>query len=106
MMVAHTEIQETEQSLVVTPELKRMGNSPYLGMMYARVYGNDGILRAEKEAPAYFYFNDWRTFTFDKADLGEGPYRVDFEFETRRRSLNSSDIVKAQKQVHSINIMD
>lgn len=99
-------VENAGEDLIVKAELQRTGNSPYLGMMHVRLFDENGGQLAVKEVPAYFYFNDWRSFSFDKAKVGEGPYKVEFEFETRRKSLSSSDIVKADKYIHSVNIMD
>lgn len=104
--VINTLVEEADDTLIIKAELQRTGNSPYLGMMYVRLYGRNDRKLAEKEVPAYFYFDDWRSFAFDKTEVGEGPYRVEFEFETKRKSLSSSDIVKADRHLHSLKIMD
>jgi P pilus assembly chaperone PapD len=104
--VNDTRLVEQADTIIVKAEVQRTGNSPYLGMMYVRLYGGNDRKLAEKEVPAYFYFNDWRSFAFNKAEVGEGPYRVEFEFETKRKSLSSSDIVTADKHVHSVKMMD
>lgn len=106
IMVTETDMDEKGDSLIVKANVQRTGNSPYLGMMYATVYAQNGEKLAKKEAPAYFYFNDWRTFTFRKSDFREAPYRIEFEFETKRRALNSGDIVNAEKQTHSVGFME
>lgn len=97
---------DSSQQLIVIPELERTGNSPYLGRMHAKLYTESGDFIEEKIAPAYFYFKDWRKFTFQKPNNFNGPFRLDLEFETYRQSINSRDIVKADKISHSVELLN
>jgi len=90
--------------LRVLPEIERTGNSPYLGTVYARLFSGDDVLLQERESPAYFYFKDWRGFTFQKPDTQQGPLYLELEFETRRRSLNSRDLVQADNIIHRVEL--
>lgn len=99
-----SKIDSTNQLLII-PEMDRTGNSPYLGMMYAKLYDSSGELIDQKESPAYFYFKDWRRFVFDQPTKGQPPYRLDFEFQTQRQAISSRDLVQATKQVHTITVL-
>jgi len=99
-----TSVDESSNQIVVIPKLERTGNSPYLGTMHAKLFDATGELIEKKEVPAYFYFEDWRRLTFKKPEISEGSFRLDLEFQTRRRSISSGDIVKADDQVHTVQI--
>lgn len=103
--VAISKVDSVKQ-LEVIPEMMRTGNSPYLGMMYAKLYDSRGELIEERESPAYFYFKDWRKFTFSEPDASKGPFRLSFAFETKRQSMSARDLVQAEKKVHSITLFE
>ena len=91
--------------LTVIPEIERSGNSPYLGTMFATLYDNKDRLVQKHEMPAYFYYRDWRRLTFDQIDPSEGPYRLDLEFKTVRQTISSQDIVQAEDQMFSFQVL-
>jgi len=95
----------SSKKLVVTPEIERTGNSPYLGTMYASLFDKSGSKLDQKEIPAYFYYLDWRRLTFEQIDASKGPFRLDLEFKTHRKSISSKDIVKADDQSYSTQIL-
>ena len=105
VMEVETAYDDATQELTATPKIGRIGNSPYLGTMYATLYDQADRQIEQKEIPAYFYFEDWRRLTFAQVDKSKGPFRLDLEFKTHRRTISSSKIVQAEEQRHSVRIL-
>lgn len=100
-----TAYNESTNELKATPKIGRTGNSPYLGTMYATLYDKSGRQIDKKEIPAYFYFEDWRRMIFEQVDASDGPFRLELEFQTKRKSIRSGNIVQAGDQLYSIQII-
>ena len=98
-------VDDSTGELIVTPEIERTGSSPYLGTVYATLYDSENRRIENSEMPAYFYFRDWRRLKFGEIDASKGPFRLDLEFKTERRSIKSQDIVQAETQEFSFQIL-
>ncbi len=91
-------------NLRVIPELRREGNSPFMGNMRITLYNSAGEEQAMSERTFTAFFTQKRPIEVDVSGLAPGSYRAELRFETRRRDMKPEDMVQADTVTHTLNI--
>lgn len=93
------EIQEirtslNDETLTILTDLKRLGNSPFLGTITASLSDQNGKIVGESFVSTSIYFDETLKQEMDISDLNTGTYELKIEFRTNRGDISSDDIVK------------
>jgi len=70
--------------LIVYADIKRMGNSAYLGNAILRVKNEANITKKEFKQDIAVYYDLYKKFDIDVSELPKGKYNVELEFNTER----------------------
>ncbi|NQV49650.1 MAG: hypothetical protein HQ507_04100 [Candidatus Marinimicrobia bacterium] len=85
-----------DMNLVVLVDLKKKGNSPFLGTMESKIYDASGEVVKSKYVFVSIYFDGRHRMKFDISDLPKGSYNVDVTFLGNRTDIPSADIIPAK----------
>jgi hypothetical protein len=72
----------------------RTGNSPYLGIMTARITNSDERVVSESEQVVNLFFDSTFSVSVDREKVKPGPYKLDITFETTRGDVPEEQLVK------------
>jgi len=82
--------------LRATPEYSTIGNSPYLGSVYAILKDRSNKTVAEQQQTVALYFSGKRAIDITLPDgLPKGEYNLELRYETKRADIPSSDLVQS-----------
>ncbi len=93
------EIQEirtsiNEEALTILTDIKRLGNSPFLGTITATLSEQNGNIVGESFVSTSIYFDETVKQEINISDLNSGTYELKIEFRTSRGDISDNDIVK------------
>lgn len=100
VIVEKVEVRQEEGHLRVLPQLKRTGNSPFLGSMIARLKNSQGAIVAEMQSTTTVYFDEIRRLDMRLDQVPPGSYSLELTFETKRNDMMSENLVQAPPVVH------
>lgn len=98
--VKKVDLQQTDSTLKIFPYLKRTGNSPFIGSMYASLKTGNKVV-AESQSTTTAYFDVLRPIDINIKGVKPGNYTLELRFETRRNDMDKKDLVQAPKLVHT-----
>jgi hypothetical protein len=92
--------------LVAVAQLKPTGNSPFNGMVTARLTDNSGKEIAVQQQSVVAYFDVIRRIeiALPPEGLAKGRYKLEFTYETTRADISPSDLVQAAPVKKSIEV--
>ena len=102
--VTDVEVRHDEDRISLLPHLERTGNSPFIGSIFARMYGPGGELLQERQSTTTAYFDVVRRIEFDTTGFEPGDYRVELSFETRRSDVSPTDLVQAPAVTETVQV--
>jgi hypothetical protein len=82
--------------LDVNADLKRTGNSPFLGSITANIIDAEGNIVTTSFVSTTIYFDGLYKQEIDVSSLEAGRYEVELTFETQRSDIASNEIVQMQ----------
>lgn len=91
-----TDYESETGKLFVLTDLRRTGNSPFLGSISTSLIDSNGQEVRNGFLSTSIYFDSVYRQQFDIADLPNGTYTIRITFETRRSDIQSSDLVQMQ----------
>lgn len=95
-------LQKDKTKLDFLSDVKQLGNSPFLGTVYLKVYNNKGKIVASNDLITTIYFNETVNLGINKKKLSPGTYKAVVTFKTGRRDISNSHIVEAPPVSKSI----
>ncbi|MEO1022474.1 MAG: hypothetical protein AAFW89_08005 [Bacteroidota bacterium] len=84
----------TNNTLKVVSDLKRTGNSPFLGTVTLVVKDGNGREVTSGFVSTTIFFDGAYAQDIDISSLNPGTYTVDIQFESRRNDVSSDDLVQ------------
>jgi hypothetical protein len=95
-----------DNKLIAIASLKPTGNSPFNGMVTARLTDNNGKEVAVQQQSVVAYFDVLRRIeiALPPEGLPRGRYKLEFTYETTRADISPSDLVQASPVKKSIEI--
>ncbi len=93
--IKEVEVRHEDNRMILLSHMKRRGNAPFIGSMFAKMYDDAGNLVAERQTTTTAYFEEVRRIELDTEGLEPGNYRVELTFETRRGDISPTDLVQA-----------
>ncbi len=75
-------------------DLERIGNSPYIGSIAARIFDADGNEMMEQTSNISVYYDMLRSMTINLSELTAGDYRAEFTLQTQRRDISRERMIQ------------
>lgn len=97
--IKNVDIKQNDGKLEILPLLKRTGNAPYLGSMFAKLKDAQGKVVAEAQSSTTVYFEEIRRIDVPLDHVLSGEYNLELSFETRRNDMQASDLTQALRIV-------
>ncbi|MEX0609190.1 MAG: hypothetical protein WD016_12230 [Balneolaceae bacterium] len=91
-----------ENGLIVLTDLKRTGNSPFLGSITASLINSEGEAVQESFTSTSIYFDGTHRQELDLNDLPKGEYTIRLKFETRRSDISSENLVQMEPVTQTV----
>ena len=102
--IKEVEVRHEDNRMILLPHMKRLGNAPFIGSMYAKMYDAGGNLVKERQTTTTAYFEEVRRIELDTEGLEPGNYRVELTFETRRGDISPTDLVQAPAITETVEV--
>lgn len=96
-----TELMENGQLAVLT-DVKRTGNSPFLGSITASLLNSNNETVKEAFVSTSIYFDGTHRQTLNISDVPAGKYKIRVRFESRRSDIASSDLIQMEPVTETI----
>ncbi len=100
--ISDTRILVDDQKINLIADVKKGGNSPYLGSMYAQIKDAAGNTVKDGRVFVSIYFDGTRKLDIDRMDLQPGKYSAEVSFQTDRADIQDEDIIKAETVTSNI----
>lgn len=97
--IKNVDAKQKDGKLVILPLLKRTGNAPYLGSMYAKLKDMQGKVVYEAQSSTTVYFEEKRRIEVNLENVSSGEYTLELSFETRRNDMQAGDLTQAPRIV-------
>ena len=97
----NTQLLEDEHLAVLT-ELKRTGNSPFLGTVTTSILNSGKQTVRDSYVSTSIYFDGIHRQVLDISDLPAGNYTIQVKFESSRSDVSSNDIIPMETVTESI----
>lgn len=101
--VLQTRFQQEDENGVFLLDLRRTGNSPFMGSALVRFTDSNGRQILERIYNLSAYYDIRRRFEFDLDSFSPGDYTANITFRTQRRDVANADLVPATPVQHIIN---
>ncbi len=88
--------------LIATSNIRRTGNSPFLGTISMVLYDSNNRVVAEGFSSTTIFFDGTHRQAIDISEVEQGQYRLELKFESQRNDISSSDIVQMETTSRSI----
>lgn len=85
-----------DENLIILTDLKRTGNSPFLGSITTALLNRNGQIVGEQFVSTSIYFDGTHKQELGIKDLAPGEYTLRVHFETRRSDVSSDDLVQME----------
>ncbi len=82
--------------LEVLADIKRTGNSPFLGSITANILDTDGNVVTTSFVSTTIFFDGKYKHEIDLSTVQTGNYQVELKFDSRRGDVSSNEIVQMQ----------
>ncbi len=102
--VTDIEVRYEDERILLLPHLTRLGNSPFIGSISAKLYNSNNELVTQSQATTTAYFQEIRRISLNTADVPPGDYRAELTFETRRSDMSPADLVQAAPVTEVVNV--
>lgn len=93
-----------DNRLIVLTDLKRTGNSPFLGSITVSLSDNKGNVVRNGLISTSIYFDGTHRQELDISDLPRGEYTVTVKFESQRSDVSSKDLIQMEPVSQSTKI--
>lgn len=80
-------------------DMKRLGNAPFLGSIYLKIYDNNGNIVQQNRVSTTVYFDELRKMDFDGSQLKPGTYKAELTFKSQRPDIAQEDLVPLKQPV-------
>lgn len=93
-----------DDKIIVSADLKREGNSAYIGNLFVKVYDSNNELIKEVEQEFAVYYSLLKKIAIEAPGLSKGSYNVEIELNTNRTE-QSGTIIKGNTLKKSIKLI-
>lgn len=100
LSIERLSLNQDDNTLQITPYLKRQGNAPFLGSVTARLIDATGTLAAKFHSSTAVYFESSKQIEMDISGVEPGEYTLELSFDPRRDDMMSSNLARAARTVH------
>jgi hypothetical protein len=92
----NSQFNEDNDLLILTTDLQRTGNSPFLGSVTTTITDSNGQEVKRSFLSTSVYFDDLYSQEFQISDLAPGTYTVNVTFETSRNDIAPQDMIQME----------
>jgi hypothetical protein len=102
--IAGLSAERNENGYSALVDIKRIGNTPFLGTVITRLRDVNNNTVSENRAPVSIYFDGLRRYNAALQDLPHGQYTLEVRFESQRGDMASQNIVQIQPVSQTIQV--